>query len=95
MLDHSRRGPQPPVILKLARSGAFAHRDYLAAGGLGFFLGDGALKYRPENILEAYYSLNVAKDTSLSADLQRISNPGYNADRGAATVISGRLHYGF
>jgi carbohydrate-selective porin OprB len=72
-----------------------AHRDYLAAGGLGFFLGDGALRYRPENILEAYYSLNVAKDTSVSADFQRISNPGYNADRGPATVVSARLHYGF
>jgi high affinity Mn2+ porin len=72
-----------------------AHRDYLAAGGLGFFLGDGALRYRPENILEAYYSLNVAKDASLSADFQRISNPGYNADRGPATVVSARLHYGF
>ena len=72
-----------------------AHRDYLAAGGLGFFLGDGALSYRPENILEAYYSLNVAKDTLVSADFQRISNPGYNADRGPATVVSARLHYGF
>ena len=72
-----------------------AHRDYLAAGGLGFFLGDGALRYRPENILEAYYSLNVAKDMSFSADFQRISNPGYNADRGPATVISARLHHGF
>src|SRR5216684_2118390 len=72
-----------------------AHRDYLAAGGLGFFLGDGALRYRPENILEAYYSLNVAKESSVSIDFQRFSNPGYNADRGPATVVSARLHYGF
>ena len=72
-----------------------AHRDYLGAGGLGFFLGDGALNYRPENILEAYYSLNVAKNTLFSADFQRISNLGYNADRGPATVVSARLHYGF
>lgn len=72
-----------------------AHRDYLGAGGLGFFLGAGALNYRPENILEAYYSLNVAKNTLFSADFQRISNLGYNADRGPATVVSARLHYGF
>ena len=72
-----------------------AHRDYLAAGGLGFFLGDGALRYRPENVLEAYYSLNVAKDTSFSADFQRILNPGYNADRGSVSVVTARLHYGF
>ena len=71
------------------------YRDYLAAGGLGFFLGEGALDYRPENILETYYSLNVVKDFWFSVDFQRISNPGYNADRGPATVISGRLHYGF
>ena len=72
-----------------------AHRNYLAAGGLGFFLGDGALNYRPENILETYYSLSVAKESSVSIDFQRIFNPGYNADRGPATVISARLHYGF
>ena len=72
-----------------------AHRDYLGAGGLGFFLGDGALNYRPENILESYYSLDVAKNTLFSADFQRISNPGYNADRGPATVVSASLHYGF
>ena len=72
-----------------------AHRDYLAAGGLGFFLGDGALRYRPESVLEAYYSLNVAKDTSFSADFQRILNPGYNADRGPVSVVTARLHYGF
>ena len=30
-------------------------RDYLSAGGISFFIGDGALNYRPENILETYY----------------------------------------
>ncbi len=63
--------------------------------GIACVRNGGALRYRPENILEAYYSLNIAKDTSLSADFQRISNPGYNADRGPATVVSARLHYGF
>ncbi len=72
-----------------------AHRDYLAAGGLGFFIGDGALRYRAENIVETYYSTNVAKETWLSADIERIFNPGYNADRGPVTVVSARLHYGF
>ena len=72
-----------------------AHRDYLGAGGLGFFLGDGALNYRPEVILETYYSLNVAKDTSFSADFQRISNPGYNADRGPVNAFAARYHWQF
>jgi high affinity Mn2+ porin len=88
--------PQDTLGIAFMRNSLSAeHRDYLAAGGLGFFLGDGALRYRPESIVEAYYSLNVAKDAWFSADFQRISNPGYNADRGPATVISARLHYGF
>lgn len=72
-----------------------AHRDYLAAGGLGFFLGDGALRYRTEDIIESYYSLNVARYAWISADFQRIFNPGYNADRGPVTVFSARLHCEF
>jgi hypothetical protein len=88
--------PQDTLGMAYVRNAlSTAHRDYLAAGGLGFFLGDGALNYRPEVILETYYSLNVAKDAWFSADFQRISNPGYNADRGPASVISARLHYGF
>jgi high affinity Mn2+ porin len=79
-----------------ARNGlSAAHRNYLGAGGLGFFLGDGALRYRPEDILEAFYRLNLARDLWVSADFQRIFNPGYNADRGPVSVISARLHYGF
>lgn len=79
-----------------ARNGlSSAHRDYLAAGGLGFFLGDGALNYRPESIAETYYSCNVATDVWISADFQRIFNPGYNADRGPVSIVSARLHYGF
>jgi carbohydrate-selective porin OprB len=71
------------------------HRDYLADGGLGFFLGDGRLRYRPESILETYYSFNIVKDIWLSADFQRIFNPAYNADRGPVSVASARFHYGF
>ncbi len=41
-----------------ARSTALsaAHRDFLAAGGLGLLIGDGRLNYRPEQILETYYA---------------------------------------
>ncbi len=31
-----------------------AHRDYLAAGGIGLLIGDGQLNYRPEQILELH-----------------------------------------
>jgi high affinity Mn2+ porin len=71
------------------------HRDYLAAGGLGFFLGDGQLSYRTENILETFYSIGVVKEVWVSADFQRIFDPAYNADRGPVNVASARFHYGF
>ena len=88
--------PADSVGLAFARNGlSAAHRDYLAAGGLGFFLGDGALSYRREDAIESYYSLNLAKEIWVSAHVQRVFNPAYNADRGPVSVVSTRLHYGF
>ncbi|MBC7434709.1 MAG: carbohydrate porin [Bdellovibrionales bacterium] len=82
--------------LAFARNGlSGVHRNYLAAGGLGFFVGDGKLNYRPETLVEAFYSLNLFKDTSATLDYQRISNPAYNADRGPVNVLSVRLHTEF
>jgi len=72
-----------------------AHQEYLAAGGLGVFIGDGQLNYRPERIMEAYYSYSLSKAVSLTADVQRFYNPAYNADRGPVTVGSLRLHAEF
>jgi len=69
-----------------------AHRDYLAAGGLGFFLGDGRLNYATERIAETFYSLGVNKYWSVSLGYQRIGNPGYNRDRGPVDVLTLRLH---
>lgn len=68
------------------------HRDYLAAGGLGFFLGDGRLNYGEERILEGFYSWGLSKSTSLSLGLQRVANPGYNRDRGPAHFFGFRVH---
>jgi high affinity Mn2+ porin len=68
------------------------HRDFIAAGGLGVLIGDGALNYRRERILETYYALALNKAFTLTADYQLITNPAYNADRGPVHVFSGRLH---
>src|SRR5438445_7021040 len=68
------------------------HRDYLAAGGLGFFLGDGRLNYATEQILEVFYSLAVVKKTYVSLGYQRIANPGYNRDPGPGDFFSCRFH---
>lgn len=72
------------------------HREYLARGGLGFFLGDGRLNYQPEQIVETYYSRRLSKPFWLSIDYQRIRNPGSNADRaGPVDVWSLRAHAEF
>lgn len=71
------------------------HRNYIAAGGLGFFIGDGRVNYKRETIFETYYSLSMSKSAWLSLGWQRIQNPAYNADRGPATVTSLRLHTEF
>lgn len=68
------------------------HRDFVAAGGLGVLIGDGALNYRRERILETYYALALNKQITLTGDYQLITNPAYNADRGPVHVFSGRLH---
>jgi high affinity Mn2+ porin len=72
-----------------------AHRDYLAAGGVGLLIGDGQLNYRPEKIFEAYYAYQVIQNVTLTADYQFIANPAYNADRGPVSIVSGRLHAEF
>lgn len=80
----------------LARNGlSKVHRDYLAAGGMGFFIGDGRLNYRPETVFETFYNLNLTKAAWVTLDFQRISNPAYNADRGPVNVASVRLHTEF
>jgi high affinity Mn2+ porin len=70
------------------------HRDYLAAGGLGGFLGDGQLPhYARERVVELYYNVRVVKGVHFTLDYQQITNPGYNADRrGAVHIFGGRLH---
>lgn len=69
-----------------------AHKDYLAAGGLGFVLGDGRLTYAPEEVLETYYNCQIADGIFITPDAQFINNPGYNSDRGPVGVIGIRVH---
>jgi high affinity Mn2+ porin len=54
------------------------HRDFLAAGGLGPLIGDGALNYRRERVLETYYALALNNALTFTADYQLV----LNADRG-------------
>ena len=73
------------------------HEDYLAAGGYGFLIGDGRLRYATENIAEVYYRFQVphAAFIQISPAFQFIDHPAYNADRGPVEAYSLRvnLHY--
>lgn len=71
------------------------HQNYLAAGGLGFLLGDGGLTYGRENIFETYYTVHVWRGIYLAPGVQHINNPGYNRDRGPVTVPTFRAHVEF
>ena len=75
------------------------HRDYLAAGGSGFLLGDGRLNYAHEQILETYYRAQwswavggAALRAQLTPDFQYVRNPGFNQDRGPVRFYALRVH---
>jgi high affinity Mn2+ porin len=73
-----------------------AHQRWLAAGGRGVLVGDGALPHPGgETILETYYSLRPAGWAALTLDFQHIANPGYNRDRGPINVLGARVHADF
>ena len=71
------------------------HRRYLASGGYGFMIGDGALHYGPEMIAETYYRFELRKELYLSPDYQLIVNPAYNRARGPVQVWAVRVHAEF
>ena len=71
------------------------HRDYLAAGGLGFELGDRRLNYAPEEVVEAYYLIAATKNIFVTFDYQFLNHPGYNSDRGPVSVEGFRAHVEF
>lgn len=90
------RRPQDSFGLALSRNYLSKdRREYLESGAISFFIGDGYLNYKPEAILETFYSLGILKGTWITADYQRIQNPAYNADRGPVNVYALRLHLEF
>jgi high affinity Mn2+ porin len=71
------------------------HQHYLALGGLGFLLGDGALSYGREDIVESYYDAHVWRGLFASLDVQHLNDPGYNRARGPIWVPGVRFHLEF
>jgi high affinity Mn2+ porin len=90
-----RRKNDRAGVAFVANGIAKAHQTYLADGGLGFLLGDGALTYGPEEIFEGFYTAHLWRGFFASFDLQHITNPGYNQVRGPVTVPGLRLHVDF
>jgi hypothetical protein len=85
--------PQDKVGAAIVSSGISGdHRRYLALGGDGFILGDGALHYGLEKIVEMYYTAHVWRGISFAIDYQHVTDPGYNRDRGPASVLGFRIH---
>ena len=71
-------------------------RNYLAAGGLGILIGDGALpKAGFEKIIEVYYKAAIGDGFAATVDFQHVENPAYNAVRGPVEIIGFRLHAEF
>lgn len=93
----SWKRPDDEIGLAFVANGLSAdHKDYLAAGGYGFLIGDGKLNYSPEMIAELYYKINAyQKKFWLSPDYQFILHPAYNADRGPVNVFGIRAHVEF
>jgi high affinity Mn2+ porin len=73
-----------------------AYANYLAAGGVNdIILGDGALSYAGERILETYYKFGIADGIHITADYQFVDNPGYNLARGPVSLFALRFHAEF
>jgi high affinity Mn2+ porin len=96
---HWRRGDDGLGVAAVVEGLSGPHRDYLAAGGVGFLLGDGRLSYDNETIFEAYYRAqwsfapwHMPLRLQISPDFQYIQNPGFNHDRGPVRFYTLRVH---
>jgi high affinity Mn2+ porin len=94
---HAWMRPQDKLGVATVVSGISTHhRDYLAAGGLGFIIGDGALNYSREWVSEIFYNANIFhKNFFITPNYQFVVNPAYNRDRGPAHVMGVRAHVEF
>jgi high affinity Mn2+ porin len=85
--------PHDTAATEVTVSGiAAVHAQYLALGGSEFLIGDGRLRYGREVISESYYSAQIVPWLFATVDLQRVTNPAYNRDRGPVWVGALRLH---
>lgn len=72
-----------------------SHATYLGLGGIDGFIGDGAINWRSEHVVDLFYSVNILNPMWVTADFQYIANPAYNQDRGPVNIYSLRFHTEF
>lgn len=72
-----------------------AAREYFGAGGIGILIGDGALNYGTERIVEVSYSARLTPHLAITLDYQHVTNPAYNRDRGPVSIYGFRAHADF
>ena len=90
------RRPFDTTAAELTLSGiSTVHAQYLARGGYDFLIGDGRLRYGHERIAEIFYNARLFPGFFASLDLQHVTNPAYNQDRGPVWIPSLRLHLEF
>lgn len=68
---------------------------YLALGGTGAFIGDGALTYGPEKNIEVFYNWGVLDWLEATLDYQYFANPGFNVSRGPVDLFALRVRAAF
>jgi len=94
-LTGSRWGRPDDTVGLAGAANRISHQGklYLAAGGLGGIIGDGQLPNAgPEQILEAYYRVEITSFAHFRAGYQFINHPAYNRDRGPVSVFALQLH---
>ncbi|WP_099831900.1 MULTISPECIES: carbohydrate porin [Methylosinus] len=64
---------------------------YYALGGTGLLIGDGAMTYAGEKVIEGYYRYRLREGVDLSLDYQFIGNPSHNVARGPVNIFGVRL----
>jgi len=93
-----KRWNRPDDVVGIAGAINFASpalSSFLANGGLGILVGDGALSYAPEKVVETYYAFQMTKGVVMTFDYQFMSAPAYNLARGPAHFFAGRVRASF
>ena len=71
------------------------HVRYFELGGLGTYIGDGAMAYGGEKNTETYYKIGLSKNFDITFDHQLFVNPAHNMARGPVNVFTLRARAAF